>query len=71
MDVLRLFDGLCRAGRTLVLVTHDSRIAATADRVISMRDGVFVSETQLAGRSSASSRGWMAEMSWGRSRFTL
>ena len=71
MDVLRMFDGLRRAGRTLVLVTHDSRIAATADRVISMRDGVFVSETQLAGRSPASSRDWMAEQSWGRPRFTL
>ena len=47
-DVLRLFEGLRLAGLTLVVVTHDSRIAATADRLISMRDGKFADETRLA-----------------------
>ena len=36
-------------GLTLVIVTHDERIAATADRLISMRDGAFVDETRLVG----------------------
>ena len=49
LDVLRLFDSLHAAGQTLVIVTHDERIAATADRLISMRDGAFVSETRLTG----------------------
>jgi len=49
LDVLRLFDSLRLAGQTLVVVTHDSRIAATADRLISMRDGAFVDETRLTG----------------------
>jgi ABC-type lipoprotein export system ATPase subunit len=49
MDVLRLFESLHAAGQTLVVVTHDSRIAATADRMISMRDGAFVDETRLSG----------------------
>jgi putative ABC transport system ATP-binding protein len=49
LEVLRLFDSLHKAGQTLVIVTHDSRIAATADRLISMRDGVFVDETRLTG----------------------
>lgn len=48
-DVLRLFEQLREAGQTLVIVTHDSRIAATADRLISMRDGAFVDETRLTG----------------------
>jgi putative ABC transport system ATP-binding protein len=48
-DLLRLFDQLHSNGQTLVIVTHDERIAATADRLISMRDGVFVDETRLAG----------------------
>jgi len=39
VEVLRLFDSLHAAGQTLIIVTHDSRIAATADRMISMRDG--------------------------------
>jgi ABC-type lipoprotein export system ATPase subunit len=49
MDVLRLFESLHEAGQTLVIVTHDERIAATADRLISMRDGAFVDETRLTG----------------------
>jgi putative ABC transport system ATP-binding protein len=47
VDVLRLFDGLRANGQTVVIVTHDSRIAATADRLISMRDGAFVEQTTL------------------------
>ena len=46
-DVLRLLDGLRAGGQTLLIVTHDSRIAATADRLILMRDGAFVEETRL------------------------
>jgi len=49
LEVLRLFDDLRSGGQTLVIVTHDSRIAATADRLISMRDGVFLDETRLSG----------------------
>ena len=49
LEVLRLFDSLHKAGQTLVIVTHDSRIAATADRLISMRDGAFVDETRVTG----------------------
>jgi len=52
LDVLRLFDSLREAGQTLVVVTHDTRIAATADRMISMRDGAFVEETRLTGGTS-------------------
>jgi putative ABC transport system ATP-binding protein len=49
LDVLRLFESLHEAGQTLVIVTHDPRIAATADRLLSMRDGAFVDETRLTG----------------------
>lgn len=49
LDVLRLFEDLRSAGQTLVIVTHDERVAATADRLISMRDGMFVDDTRLAG----------------------
>jgi putative ABC transport system ATP-binding protein len=49
LDVLRLFGELRATGLTLVVVTHDSRIAATADRMISMRDGAFVDEMRLTG----------------------
>ena len=54
LEVLRLFDSLHEAGQTLVIVTHDARIAATADRLISMRDGAFVDETRLTGGTTGS-----------------
>jgi ABC-type lipoprotein export system ATPase subunit len=49
LDVLRVFEQLHTAGQTLVIVTHDERIAVTAGRLISMRDGAFVDETRLTG----------------------
>ncbi len=52
VEVLRMFEDLHSSGQTLLVVTHDSRIAATADRLISMRDGAFVDETRLTGGSS-------------------
>jgi putative ABC transport system ATP-binding protein len=61
LEVLRLFENLRAAGLTLVVVTHDDRIAATADRMISMRDGAFAGETRLAngtGGSIAGLAGW-------------
>jgi putative ABC transport system ATP-binding protein len=58
LDVLRLFESLHAAGQTLIVVTHDSRIAATADRMISMRDGAFIDETRLTGGS----RGTLADL---------
>jgi putative ABC transport system ATP-binding protein len=36
-----------REGQTIVLVTHDLRIASSADRVVGMRDGQIASETVI------------------------
>ncbi|NBE98616.1 ABC transporter ATP-binding protein [Nonomuraea sp. KC401] len=49
LEVLRIFEELRTAGQTLVMVTHDERVAATADRLLSMRDGMFADDTYLAG----------------------
>jgi putative ABC transport system ATP-binding protein len=49
LDVLRIFEHLHASGLTLVIVTHDERVAATADRLVSMRDGALVDETRLTG----------------------
>jgi putative ABC transport system ATP-binding protein len=53
-EVLRLFERLHANGQTLVLVTHDERIAATADRLITMRDGAFIDETKLTDGTARS-----------------
>lgn len=52
LEVLRLLEDLHASELTIVVVTHDERIAATADRLITMRDGIFVDETRLSGGSS-------------------
>jgi putative ABC transport system ATP-binding protein len=52
LDVLRLFKQLHTGGQTFVIATHDERVAATADRLISMRDGAFVDQTRLTGGTS-------------------
>jgi putative ABC transport system ATP-binding protein len=48
-EILTLFAGLRDAQQTLVLVTHDPRVAATADRILSMRDGSVVEDLRLTG----------------------
>jgi putative ABC transport system ATP-binding protein len=50
-DLLRLLGDLHAQGLTLIIVTHDERIAVTADRLITMRDGAFIDETRLTGGS--------------------
>ena len=49
LEVLQLFEALRASGLTIIVVTHDERIAATADRLVCMRDGALVDETRLTG----------------------
>jgi len=46
-EVLALLRAARDHGQTLLLVTHDSRVAAAADRVISLRDGMVNDDTTL------------------------
>lgn len=58
--VLRLLDQAHRAGQAILLVTHDSRVASTADRVISMFDGLVVDDAPMpvpGGTSTLADRG--------------
>ena len=45
--LLELFAACNRAGQSIVLVTHDPKVASAADRVLFMRDGSFVEEAPL------------------------
>ncbi|HEX5997118.1 MAG TPA: ABC transporter ATP-binding protein [Jiangellales bacterium] len=46
-DVLDLLRATHERGQTLLLVTHDARVASAADRIIEIRDGLLASEAGL------------------------
>lgn len=70
-EILELFDVINQSGTTILLVTHDAKVAARTERVLFMLDGQVVSEQHLgkyAGSpSDAKTReaclsGWLLEM---------
>ncbi len=40
-------------GRAVLMVTHDPRIAAYADRIVFLKDGTIIDETRLGGNGSS------------------
>ena len=44
-DVMDIFGEVHRAGRTVVVITHEEEVAARAHRVIRLRDGQIVSDS--------------------------
>jgi putative ABC transport system ATP-binding protein len=52
-EVLALFDALHDAGRTIVLITHEDDVAHRAGRVVRLRDGQVVSDSNTAVGSFA------------------
>jgi len=46
-EILQIFEELHREGVTVIMVTHDSKIAARANRIISMMDG-FIAKDENA-----------------------
>ena len=51
-----LWDSCERLGQTIVLVTHDARAAAYADRVLVVRDGTILDEIELGRRRDHEAR---------------
>ena len=51
-DVMRIFQELGRTGITVVLVTHEPDIAEYAARVITMRDGLILSDERRTPRAA-------------------
>jgi putative ABC transport system ATP-binding protein len=43
-------------GRAVVMVTHDPRLAAYADRIVFLKDGLIVDETRLDGQQAENSK---------------
>lgn len=47
-EILDLIDELHAQGRTIVLVTHDAEVAARADRIVRLKDGLVETEGALS-----------------------
>ncbi|SDH24908.1 putative ABC transport system ATP-binding protein [Sinosporangium album] len=54
-DILALLRSRCEAGATVLLVTHEARYAAWADKVVFLRDGAIADSTDLSSDGSAAS----------------
>jgi putative ABC transport system ATP-binding protein len=48
LEIMKLLRDLNQQGRTIVLITHEADIAAFAQRVVRVRDGVIVSDERPA-----------------------
>jgi putative ABC transport system ATP-binding protein len=48
LEIMKLLRDLNQQGRTIVLITHEPDIAAFAQRVVRLRDGVIVSDERSA-----------------------
>jgi putative ABC transport system ATP-binding protein len=46
--VMRLMLAICRRGVAAVVVTHNTQTASCADRVVFLRDGQVVDQTQTS-----------------------
>jgi putative ABC transport system ATP-binding protein len=46
-DVIRLLERVHDQGQTILLVTHDARVASAADRVVSLFDGMIVDDAAI------------------------
>ena len=47
-EIMALFDKIHKRGNTIILVTHEEDIAARANRIIRLRDGVIENDTRKA-----------------------
>jgi putative ABC transport system ATP-binding protein len=46
-EVMGIFERLCAEGRTIILITHENEVAAHADRVIHLRDGLIIDDAPV------------------------
>ncbi|MBR5708630.1 MAG: ABC transporter ATP-binding protein [Oscillospiraceae bacterium] len=52
-DVMALLRELHSSGSTVILITHDDGIAASAERVVRIKDGQIVSDSAAAGEATS------------------
>ena len=68
-EVMREFVRLNREGATILLVTHDSKVAAACSRILYLLDGMIQGELSLTDLTETKAReeavgNWLAGMGW-------
>ncbi|HEX9347464.1 MAG TPA: hypothetical protein VF919_07820, partial [Gemmatimonadales bacterium] len=53
LEVMGIFQELNEQGLTVLLVTHEAQIAEYARRVVTLKDGLVLSQTSLSRRRRA------------------
>jgi len=53
LEIMGLFQQLNDRGKTIIMVTHEPELAAYTKRIITLRDGEIVSDSQITERRSA------------------
>lgn len=71
-DVLHLLENLNADGHTVLLITHDAKVAQRARRVIEIKDGMITSDTGPAPLSSeAAAARFRGDYAFGRKRVPM
>lgn len=68
-EVMKEFTRLNREGTTILIVTHDSKVAAKCDRILYLLDGSIKGKLSLVGISEGKYREekvnkWLTELGW-------
>ncbi|MEW6355517.1 MAG: ABC transporter permease [Planctomycetota bacterium] len=51
-EIMAIFRKLHEAGNTVIMVTHDARLARYADRIIELRDGKVIRDTKVTDKAA-------------------
>jgi putative ABC transport system ATP-binding protein len=53
LEIIALFQGLNRSGRTILIVTHDREVARHTNRILRLQDGMLIEDEPIADPGNA------------------